>query len=870
MRAFWKRAWAVSAAAGLAVAALAGCRGNGKEMPGSGDGLGADSKEEGQAMGRYLETDVAMPEGIASVLDLVKMEGNQIRILGMEESGYALWDSGDSGETWEKKGELDPEAFGEEGVWIGDAALSPTGEGFLCGYDEDGSMRYYYMTAQAQTQEVNLELGELEVNGMDEEVDGADQEPEDTKSETGEAQPDTKNEIGEAQPDTKNGTGEAQPDTGDMTEEALSGDGEDSREEAQPEDTEDPAEEGSHPDSAESMTATVRGVDADGQAIYEMNMTNSLLDIKYSSDGILYGNDMNSVLYRIDPKKGELKELAAEVPAFEIVGDTVIAEDLSSAVVMYDAASGETVSRDQILADVIREAGGMASFVAGVKNILFQEGEENSVYYCSSQGLYRHILGGTVNEQVIDGSLNSLGSPDTGLAGMCAADDGVFLILVSQSDGGNRILKYTYSKDTPSRPSRELKLYALKDSAEIRQAISMFQKEHADYYINFEVGLEEDSGVTAADALKTLNAEIMAGKGPDILILDGMPVQSYIEKGLLEDLTDLYTALKEGDGCFEQIARTYQTEEGIYAIPSRFLVPVIEGSGKLLDGTGDLKTFADEIGRLRKEDAEISGIIECSSPDILTEKLYSSYSPALVREDGSLDEKKAEEFYTQLKKIYDTGKYSDEEIENVTYSVHAAGASMWTDLSMGTMGLLGGTMKANLGMLGDVDGFNQMMAVGREKALDYDLLRLAGKKVYCPGTILGINSRSGQTEDAGRFVEFVLGRDVQAINQGGGFPVNKKAYEESTVDHSGGEIVTGIVSGDVSTGEMVSLDISWASPEAFEGLYEKLEELDTPCLTDSVIGEAVKEGAVKCLTGECTAEEAAKSLSQKVALYLAE
>lgn len=47
--------------------------------------------------------------------------------------------------------------------------------------------------------------------------------------------------------------------------------------------------------------------------------------------------------------------------------------------------------------------------------------------------------------------------------------------------------------------------------------------------------------MTEADALRTLNTEILAGSGPDILRLDGMSTKSYLEKDVLLDLSDLLT-----------------------------------------------------------------------------------------------------------------------------------------------------------------------------------------------------------------------------------------------------------------------------------------------------------------------------------------
>jgi len=64
----------------------------------------------------------------------------------------------------------------------------------------------------------------------------------------------------------------------------------------------------------------------------------------------------------------------------------------------------------------------------------------------------------------------------------------------------------------------------------------LFQKKYPDVYVNIETGMSGDDSVTDTDALKVLNTEIMAGTGPDVLLLDGISEDTYIEKGMLEDL----------------------------------------------------------------------------------------------------------------------------------------------------------------------------------------------------------------------------------------------------------------------------------------------------------------------------------------------
>lgn len=47
----------------------------------------------------------------------------------------------------------------------------------------------------------------------------------------------------------------------------------------------------------------------------------------------------------------------------------------------------------------------------------------------------------------------------------------------------------------------------------MRQAVNIFRQEYADIYVNLEIGMTDDNGVTLEDALKTLSTDILAGNG---------------------------------------------------------------------------------------------------------------------------------------------------------------------------------------------------------------------------------------------------------------------------------------------------------------------------------------------------------------------
>ena len=108
--------------------------------------------------------------------------------------------------------------------------------------------------------------------------------------------------------------------------------------------------------------------------------------------------------------------------------------------------------------------------------LMFLKGDEdNSLFYIDHTGVYRYVLGGSTVEQIIDGSLNSLSSPDTGTVAWGQDSDGNFYVGCNAGED-IRIYSYVYSKDTPTTPDTELTVYSLKDSNFIKQAAVLFQK----------------------------------------------------------------------------------------------------------------------------------------------------------------------------------------------------------------------------------------------------------------------------------------------------------------------------------------------------------------------------------------------------------
>lgn len=162
----------------------------------------------------------------------------------------------------------------------------------------------------------------------------------------------------------------------------------------------------------------------------------------------------------------------------------------------------------------------------------------------------------------MEGSMYTFGSPLAAVRGFTALPGNTFALAVQTEEGG-RVLHYVFDETVSAVPDKEVRVYALNDSPTVRAAITNFQQENPDVRVNFEVGTS--GGASAEDALRTLNTELVAGKGPDVLILDGMPLQSFIDKGVLAELSQVISA----DGLIPQVVDPMRTDGKLYAVPTR-------------------------------------------------------------------------------------------------------------------------------------------------------------------------------------------------------------------------------------------------------------------------------------------------------------
>ena len=598
----------------------------------------------------------------------------------------------------------------------------------------------------------------------------------------------------------------------------------------------------------------------------------------YTPDNRLFASQGGAV-YEINQEDGALTRLFDTEGDVELAcfSETRMAAFTTTRAYSYDYVNGELLEQDDELDSFVQKqmTDGMDTifYTSGNYKFIAALDKENNLYLGCDEGIYSYKEGEGI-KLLLEGGLCSLADPSVAKYGMLAEDGPVFLMLL-----GSGVSRFAFDETVPSVPDKELLVYSLKKDRTIQQAVSAYQKEHNDVYVRYEVGMSGDNGLTAEDAVKALNTEIMAGKGPDVLCLDGLPLDSYLSKGMLADLSDTMKAAEEKEEFFNNITRAFEKDGKIYAIPTRFRIPLLVGKQETLAGIQDLQSFADTCEKLRAESPDGS-ILSAYQPDIVLRMLALACEPSWSREDGTLEEAAVQEFLTQAKRIYDAeiSGISESDMEEFLESNRSRGdeggsyAETALDISFSIMNFLTRSQEQfGLGNTQQVSlDFTNVISIPRvRKEIVFTTPSFQNSKVFQAESIMGVSAKAARPEMAKDFIQTLLSYEVMA-SQEEPYPVNKASfdrmfYTEMDLDTPFGSY--GIAKED---GSVLMLDLYWPNEEEQKSLKNLVSSLDTPYLRDSRIEQAVVAAGTQVLNGELSVEEGVAQIKQKVQLYLAE
>lgn len=583
-------------------------------------------------------------------------------------------------------------------------------------------------------------------------------------------------------------------------------------------------------------------------------------DAEFSSDGRLFGHTAYGEIYEIYVEKGSSKLIfQTETPfsnAFDVVNDYIIAGNNEN-VYFYDYVNDAAVETPEAIQKFISEQGFELNYKYG--NYDFCSGEDNSFYIACKNGLFRYVMNGNLVEQLIDETTCHLGNPSYHISSVICETADTFLI--SYHEGA--VMRYYYDKEAPNEYTSTLKIYSLTKNDTLSQIISEYGMQHPDVRIDYEIGGR--SGITYDDALRNLTTELLSGNAPDVIMLDGLDIDNYVEKGVLADLSASESEWNPDNALLDNVAK-WNFDGGLYSVACKFGIPTMVADSEILTQTHSLTDVADYIEATRQAHSDAYQLLNWISPNQTLHRGLM-FEGNTIFADGGVDKQRLTQFLSDCRRIYEN-------------DISGNGLIM---VSSGDDGYISFTEEISTALtdpifvaLGTINKFqfdlNLLTSINAEEldtSVAYRFGLTEDSKDFVPTCNLGITTSGQNPEEAVNFLKMALSDEVQKVEFNDGFPVNQNVlqYYYDKNQNPNDSRSFGIYD---NMGEIITIQAEWMDSTEAAAFQAYISTLDTPVFQDTMTENIVIEVGTQCLEGLLTPEQAADQIAEQLNLRMKE
>jgi ABC-type glycerol-3-phosphate transport system substrate-binding protein len=488
----------------------------------------------------------------------------------------------------------------------------------------------------------------------------------------------------------------------------------------------------------------------------------------------------------------------------------------------------------------------------------------DTIYICDKSGIHLKKDGGSIMETLFEGSQGALGAPSINLYDfIIGSKDDYYYMLQEDYGGPVSIIKHVYFDENASiLPEEELSIFSLEECNTIRHAIISFQQSHPGIRINYRVanmnskavytyGLKDpNANVTLQDQINALNTELLADKGADIIVLDGLPIDSYLEKGVLEDMGDIFNPMIKNDELLSNIANDFVRGKKVYTMPVRIKVPIIYGSSQAIEAAKSL----EELAAYAKISPD-TPLLNPSNYRAMAAWFLFLYYNEILNDVNEIDQVLLLGFLENINIIATNIEASDDVPIDWMNSAKGTTVGYWVS---GIMNVHKKITQANIDEAFGILDFSVPIEAIKNLNGAFSVVN----NTYRANTLVGINDGGSNKALAKEFVQYLFSEEVQKEVLLDGFPINKLAMEDLVVRNS--DTTSSI--GDMD----YSILATYPSLQKRELIYEQIKALERPMENDMTMIDMILGEAERYLRGDISAQQAVDNTLGSINTYLAE
>ena len=567
-----------------------------------------------------------------------------------------------------------------------------------------------------------------------------------------------------------------------------------------------------------------------------------------NKDLIVYSEVEDKVLhYDIHSNKLIREYNEVIIPKIELSNNKLIIDDSDKEEIdIYDIETGEHIKSINKISDYNNYH-------------LFTNMNSDDIYFKSNEGVYKYKYDNNEVELLFNIDNTQLSNTNMELNKFVVIDNNNILAYGMDNEDNEQIYKYTFGNSTAKlsledNDMQEFVVYSLYENDTIRNYVLNFKYNYPEINFKYTYGISEDKEITENDAITTLNTELLAGKGPDILFLDYLNIDRYIEKGLLEDINEI--VVNNQESLFRNIINAYAKGDAIYAVPTSFNMPIIIG-----ENVSNIKDLNSLISRCEENIENQEIILNISSAEELVDTFYESIANNILREDKALNVESIEEFLNRFKKIYDltVSNLSDDQEEIIKDNRQYINSFL-------SLYLVNKNANMNISNIKNYKDILFISGIKEQYKCDYTLWNGDNGSYFKAIDVVGINSNSKNKNIAKEFVNSLLNGSFYS-SEFSNLSVNKDVFRNTL--NSIKDYEAGVAAMD-ENGEGDVLEAIKLQDQDIENIINDVSSLNKAVTVNNIILDKIKDEIIEYIEGEINIEETLKKINNNLEIYLSE
>jgi multiple sugar transport system substrate-binding protein len=534
-----------------------------------------------------------------------------------------------------------------------------------------------------------------------------------------------------------------------------------------------------------------------GKVVMQKDENIYIQDMSIDSRGVIYLVKNNESPELIDENGKALKNPLSGVYSFldidekdNIIAGSTGANGVKSFIACMDSKSGKAIWKKELEVGIY------------IRSICYNRADK-CIYAVTEKGVDKYDSKGNLSGTVLEFMKYNLIGDRTYINGMGMDSSGSLYFLIYEENAA-KVKKFeigdektqTDNSVTNQKTPVEKKVITLAahfSDRWLESAVSAFQKEHPDIEISVKDykaayygggDTVEEAGKREEEFVKTLNTELMTGKGPDIVYFAGLPYRKYIDKKAFVNLSDLM----EKDNKFNKaelnstILDAIKYKGGLYVIPINYQFEMMVANKSILDKENikiddmnwtwdDFIQIAQKVTKDTNNDGAIDQYAMAGRGNGLFTYLFSSTIGKYVDLDKKTASFDSKDFINLL---YTCKNFNDKKL--------FFKADDWQQIV--DMSSRGGVVFNTAGSSSYYMAkyYKDSVFSGEIYMLHMPSDEAAGSRKirFDLGNMFAINSNSKFQNESWEFMKVLLSKQMQSSTElQNGFPVNNEALRES-------------------------------------------------------------------------------------------